>query len=336
MITNTTAKSTYVIADGVNTYAIGFQYDYNPDGTPQIQLYLNNHPESPLVYGTDYALSGDELSVVLLDNYSVGDKLHILRSIPMVQLSDYVIGRIDPEQIERDFDESVMRDQQLQAEIDTLSELPIDHEQRITAIEEEIPDDASPTNKLTDKNYVDTELSSKANTTDLATVATTGDYDDLLNKPSIPSAQVNSDWNANSGVAEILNKPTLGTMAAESANDYTPTASLAAVATSGSYTDLSNTPTLGTAAAAATTDFATATQGAKADTAVQPGDLATVATSGSYNDLLNTPTIPDTTYMQVTTNLVTSVSSASTDTEYPSAKLFYDTCGDIETLINAL
>lgn len=43
---------------------------------------------------------------------------------------------------------------------------------------------------------------------DLATVATTGDYDDLLNKPTIPAAQVNSDWNANSGVAEILNKPT--------------------------------------------------------------------------------------------------------------------------------
>lgn len=39
-------------------------------------------------------------------------------------------------------------------------------------------------------------------------------------------------------------------------------------------------------------DFATAAQGGKADTAVQPSDLATVATSGSYNDLLNKPTIP--------------------------------------------
>ena len=40
--------------------------------------------------------------------------------------------------------------------------------------------------------------------------------------------------------------------------------------------------------------------------------------------------------MQTTTNLVTSVSSSSTDAQYPSAKLFYDTCGDIESLINAL
>lgn len=61
----------------------------------------------------------------------------------------------------------------------------------------------------------------------LATVATTGDYNDLSNLPTIPAAQVNSDWNAVSGVAEILNKPTL-----------------AAVATSGDYNDLINTPSI--------------------------------------------------------------------------------------------
>lgn len=37
---------------------------------------------------------------------------------------------------------------------------------------------------------------------------------------------------------------------------------------------------------------ATSVQGAKADTAVQPGDLATVATTGAYSDLTGTPTIP--------------------------------------------
>ena len=66
---------------------------------------------------------------------------------------------------------------------------------------------------------------------DLATVATSGSYNDLSNKPSIPAAQVNSDWNAASGVAQILNKPTLAT-----------------VATSGSYADLSNKPTIPTVA----------------------------------------------------------------------------------------
>ena len=79
------------------------------------------------------------------------------------------------------------------------------------------------------KEQTDTLLSAKANSTDLATVATTGSYDDLLNKPTIPAAQVNSDWDAISGVAQILNKPTLAT-----------------VATSGSYSDLLNKPTIPT------------------------------------------------------------------------------------------
>lgn len=65
----------------------------------------------------------------------------------------------------------------------------------------------------------------KSTVDSLKPVATSGDYDDLTNKPTIPAAQVNSDWNSNSGVSEILNKPTLAT-----------------VATTGDYADLSNTP----------------------------------------------------------------------------------------------
>lgn len=57
-------------------------------------------------------------------------------------------------------------------------------------------------------------------------VATSGDYNDLINKPSA-SAQVNSDWAAVSGPAEILNKP-----------------ALAPVATSGVYADLSGQPSI--------------------------------------------------------------------------------------------
>lgn len=98
-----------------------------------------------------------------------------------------------------------------------------------------------------------TDASDYATVASLATVATTGSYNDLSskptippaqvqadwdqsdntqvdyikNKPTIPSAQVNADWNSVSGVSEILNKPTLAT-----------------VATSGLYADLLNTPTI--------------------------------------------------------------------------------------------
>ncbi len=64
-----------------------------------------------------------------------------------------------------------------------------------------------------------TALNAKANVADLATVATSGSYNDLTNKPTIPSAQVNSDWNATSGVARILNKPTIPTKTSQLTND---------------------------------------------------------------------------------------------------------------------
>ena len=59
------------------------------------------------------------------------------------------------------------------------------------------------------KTQVDNALALKANSADLATVATTGDYDDLINKPTIPAAQVQSDWSQadNTKVDYIKNKP---------------------------------------------------------------------------------------------------------------------------------
>ena len=118
------------------------------------------------------------------------------------------------------------------------------------------------------KHYVDGSVSGAIG--NLATVATSGSYNDLSNKPTIPAAQVNSDWNASSGKAQILNRPTLAT-----------------VATSGSYNDLSNKPTI--PAAQVNSDW-NASSG-KAQILNKP-TLATVATSGSYNDLTNKPTIP--------------------------------------------
>jgi hypothetical protein len=60
--------------------------------------------------------------------------------------------------------------------------------------------------------YVTTAAFTWANLTGkptFSTVATSGSYADLSNKPTIPAAQVNSDWDATSGIAQILNKPYL-------------------------------------------------------------------------------------------------------------------------------
>lgn len=54
----------------------------------------------------------------------------------------------------------------------------------------------------------------KVNSSDLASVATSGSYNDLSDKPDIPQAQVQSDWNESdsSKVDYIKNKPTIPTV----------------------------------------------------------------------------------------------------------------------------
>lgn len=71
---------------------------------------------------------------------------------------------------------------------------------------------------------------------ELAPVAWTGDYEDLINKPS-GTTPVNADWNASSGLAQILNKPTLFS---GDYDDLTDKPSLF----SGAYADLTGKPTL--------------------------------------------------------------------------------------------
>lgn len=71
-------------------------------------------------------------------------------------------------------------------------------------------------------DWTETDTSSLAyikNKPNLATVATSGSYTDLSDKPTIPAAQVPSDWNASSGVAEILNKPSIPNKTSELTND---------------------------------------------------------------------------------------------------------------------
>ncbi len=86
--------------------------------------------------------------------------------------------------------------------------------------------------------------------------------------PTIPAAQVNADWNATSGLAQILNKPTLH-----------------AVATSGQYSDLSGLPSI--PAAQVQSDWNTSNTSSVSFIQNKP-----TLFSGVYNDLTGKPTIP--------------------------------------------
>lgn len=77
---------------------------------------------------------------------------------------------------------------------------------------------------LSQMSVIETDVDAmEANWATLAPVATSGDYIDLDNKPSIPAAQVNSDWNSGSGLSQILNKPTIP--AAQIQSDWTQSSS---------------------------------------------------------------------------------------------------------------
>ena len=97
----------------------------------------------------------------------------------------------------------------------------------------------------------------------LATVARSGSYNDLTDKPTLFSGSYN----------DLTDKPNLAT-----------------VATSGSYNDLTDKPTF-SGSYNDLTDKPTLFSGSYNDLTDKP-NLATVATSGSYNDLTDKPTIP--------------------------------------------
>lgn len=88
--------------------------------------------------------------------------------------------------------------------------------------------------------------------------------------------------------------------------------SLSTVATTGDYDDLSNKPTLGSAAAADTTDFATAAQGALADTAVQPADISNMLETSDIGVTVqgyNANTVIDASYVHTDNNYTTAEKS---------------------------
>ena len=138
-------------------------------------------------------------------------------------------------------------------------------------------------NKLNSNAFTYANITGKPT---LSTVATSGSYNDLLNKPTLFDGTY----------ANLTGKPTLfdGTYA-----NLTGKPTLATVATSGSYNDLTNKPTIFSGSYTDLTNKPTLFDGTYANLTGKP-TLSTVATSGSYNDLTSKPTLFDGTYANLT------------------------------------
>lgn len=204
------------------------------------------------------------------------------------------------------------------------------------------------TTQIATTAFVQTAVSSKVSASELAAVATSGDYNALTNKPSIPSAytlpmastsvmggvKIGSNINVSGGVISLIRANVTGALGytppvsdttyvnatasaaglmsstdkskldsiAANANNYVHPAShpasmitgLAAVATSGSYNDLSDSPAIPVVDDSLSGDSTNAVQnkvvyGLGQKFFNQLSALALVARTGSYSDLTGTP-----------------------------------------------
>lgn len=174
------------------------------------------------------------------------------------------------------------------------------------------------------------DLSDYAKSADLSTVATSGSYEDLTNKPTIPAAyelpiasattlggvKVGSGLDITNGVLSATGG---GVADAVDWSKVQNKPNFANVATSGNYNDLINKPTIPSVAGLASeayvnekvaaivipevptkvseleNDKGYLTEHQSLEGYAKTADLAQVAKTGSYNDLADKPTIPSTT-----------------------------------------
>lgn len=197
MINTGDFKATYTtVADQTTWYPVTFQYD-SPNNTPELWVTIDGEGQT---YGTDYIVGVG--GVQLTYEPDAGLELIIRRNVPLTQEIDFQIGIIDPEQIEHGFDRSVMRDQEI-----------ADYAEYVDGNVQEIKDIIDSYGDIVTHNvseFATASQGAKADTavqpgdnvsvlandanyvvaSDLATVATTGSYNDLTDKPTIGNGTI--------------------------------------------------------------------------------------------------------------------------------------------------
>ena len=178
------------------------------------------------------------------------------------------------------------------------------------------------------KNYITSAISGKADASDLSTVATSGSYNDLTNKPTIPDSTSDltndSGFLTSSDISGKQDKSNIVTSWSATTSDVKyPSEKL-------TKSSLDNKVDKVSGKGLSTNDFTNSYKNAI-------DGLSDVASSGSYTDLTNKPDIPDSTSdltndsgfitssaitgKEDTSNKVISWGSTTTDAHYPSEKL---------------
>ena len=165
MINVETTQVTYLTrADQTTRYSIPFVYNKNElTDAPELTVTLSGNE---LLFGTDYTVN--ESGLQLVSAVEEGLELVITRTSVFEQLRDFQTGLIDSEQVEGGFDDSVMRDQELKRDIQSVADdLATEIEERIAAdtILQDAIDDEANARELADgalQSDIDAEVLARA------------------------------------------------------------------------------------------------------------------------------------------------------------------------------
>ena len=185
------------------------------------------------------------------------------------------------------------------------------------------------------KSFITNAISGKADSSSLSDVATSGNYNDLTNKPTIPDSTSDltndSGFLTSSDISGKQDKSNIVTSWSATTSDVKyPSEKLA-------KSSLDNKVDKVSGKGLSTNDFSNSYKN------IIDG-LSDVASSGSYTDLTNKPDIPDSTSdltndsgfitssaitgKEDSSNKVSSWSSTTTNVHYPSEKLVKDSLND--------
>ena len=199
MINNTTVENKYPTNGNLDTvYPITFEGATDEGGLPLLKVVITTSDESrEIVYNIGYVLAYDEtqednneslnephLNGIKLLNAAdavSGNTVTITRTTPFVQPIDYQVGRIDPEQVERGFDLSVLRDQEIRKTADDADEKS-DSAVETANDAKEVADEASELVGTFDARITQ-------NTEDIAAIIAGGSIDNITIKPN-----ANNKW----------------------------------------------------------------------------------------------------------------------------------------------
>lgn len=240
MINIETTQVTYLTrADQTTRYSIPFVYNKNElTDAPELTVTLSG---SELAFGTDYTVN--ESGLQLVSAVEEGLELVITRTSVFEQLRDFQTGLIDPEQIEGGFDDSVMRDQELKRDTQRVADdLATETEERINAdtILQDAIDDEANARILADgalQTNIDNEALARSGADTTLQNNIDHEADAREDADAALQASIDTKQDIIPDLATIRNGAAAGAFAVQPED-------LAAVATSGSYNDLSNKPTI--------------------------------------------------------------------------------------------